>query len=221
MNEPDSASRQFLEVLRTDSESWSGLSFAPAEDDDTWDANAQRRAAVLAAILYDPRAVDRALLKYLLRQDIRVAEEFWGVSGGLRLGMFLLAEHRCVDDAWLQWSAKIANFDTEMGLDLWAVLAGGAVAVRSMVEASDHPERDELLERLAEEPYADAMDEDVERWLLQQRTRSQMDEAIWNSAMIQKPSTPATGKRVPPAPMRTSDRHPHRAQRGHTRMRNR
>lgn len=171
MNEPVSASRQFLEVLRVDSESWSGLGFAPAEDDDTWDANAEPRAAVLAAILYDPRAADRALLKYLLRQDIRVAEEYWGVPEGLRLGMLLLAEHRCVDDAWLQWSAKIANFDTEMGLDLWAVLAGGVVAVRSMVEASDHPERDELLERLAEEPYADAMDEDVERWLLQQRTR--------------------------------------------------
>jgi hypothetical protein len=93
------------------------------------------------------------------------------VSEGLRLGVFLLAEHRCVDDAWLQWRAKIANFDTELGLDLWPVVAGGVVAVRSMVEASDHPERDELLERLAEEPYADAMDEDVERWLLEQRTR--------------------------------------------------
>ncbi|WP_020547764.1 hypothetical protein [Nonomuraea coxensis] len=169
MNEPDAESRQLLDVLRADPESWSGLGFAPAEDDDTWDANAERRAAVLAAILFDPRAADRALLRFLLQQDIREAEQFWGVSDGLRLGMLLLAEHRCVDDAWLQWSAKIANFDTEMGLDLWAVLAGGVVAVRSMVAASDHPERDELLERLAEEPYVDATDEDVERWLLKQR----------------------------------------------------
>ncbi|MFC4008412.1 hypothetical protein ACFOY2_14365 [Nonomuraea purpurea] len=171
MNEPDAASRRFLEVLRAEPDSWSGLAFALAEDDDIWDANAERRAAVLAAILFDPRAGDRALLRFLLQQDIRQAEEFWGVSEELRLGLLLLAEHRCVDDAWLQWSAKIANFDTEMGLDLWAVLAGGVVAVRSMVAASDHPERDELLERLAAEPYADATDEDVERWLLEQRTR--------------------------------------------------
>ncbi|MEV0150711.1 MULTISPECIES: hypothetical protein [unclassified Nonomuraea] len=171
MNEPDAESRQLLEVLRADPESWSGLGFVTAEDDATRDANAERRAAALAAILFDPRAADRALLKFLLQQDIREAEELWGVSEGLRLGMLLLAEHRCVDDAWLQWSAKIANVDTEMGLDLWAVLAGGVVAVRSMVVASDHPERDELLERLTEEPYVDATDEDVERWLLEQRTR--------------------------------------------------
>jgi hypothetical protein len=173
MNEPDAESRQFLEVLRADMsrESWSGLGFALVEDDGTLDANAGRREAVLTAVLFDPQPANQALLQFLLQQDIREAEELWGVSYGLRLGILLLAEHRCVDDAWLQWSAKIANLDTEMGLDVWPVLAGGVAEVRSMVTASDHPERDELLSRLAEEPYADAADEDVERWLLQQRTQ--------------------------------------------------
>ncbi|MFP3985974.1 hypothetical protein U9R90_00345 [Streptomyces sp. E11-3] len=168
MSEPDAERAQFLEVLRADPASWAGLCFAPAEDDD--DVNASRREAVLTAILFDPQPTDRALLRFLLEQEIRWAEEGWGLSDRLRLSMLLLAEHACVQDAWLQWRAKIANFDTEMGLDIWAVLAGGVDAVRSMVAASDHSERDELLSYLAEEPYAGAADEDVERWLLQQRT---------------------------------------------------
>ncbi|WP_219516135.1 hypothetical protein [Nonomuraea ceibae] len=78
-------------VLRADRESWFGLGFAPAEDDDIWDVNAERRAEVLAAILFGPQPADRALLKFLLQHDIREAEEFWGVSDGLSLGMLLLA----------------------------------------------------------------------------------------------------------------------------------
>jgi hypothetical protein len=170
MNEPDAESSQFLEVLRADPESWAELYFAPAGGDAMEDVNAPRRQAVLTAVLFDPQPADRALLRFLLEQEIRESGEWWGLSDRLRLSMLLLAEHRCVDDAWLQWSAKIVNFDTEMGLDLWPVLAGGVAAVRSMVTASDHAERDELLSYLADEPYAGATDEDVERWLLQQRT---------------------------------------------------
>lgn len=170
MSAPGTKIAPFLKVLRADPQAWEGLRFAPADDDSAEDVHAERRVAVLTAILFDPRPTDRALLQFLLRQDIEEAEESWGVSEGIRLSTFLLAEHRCADDAWLQWHAKTANLDTHIGLDIWPVLAGGVQAVRSMATASDHPERDELLSYLADEPYADAADDDVERWLLRQRT---------------------------------------------------
>jgi hypothetical protein len=171
MSEPDVVTAEVLRRLRSDPASWQALCFTPVEeDDDTVDVNAERRGSVLTAILFDPQPTDRALLRFLLEQDIREHEESWGLSDRLRLSMLLLAEHRCVDDAWLQWRAKTANFDTETGLYAWPVLAGGVDAVRSMVEASGHPEREELLEYLSEAPYAGATDDDVEEWLLHQRT---------------------------------------------------
>jgi hypothetical protein len=170
MSEPDASTRRFLDHLRGGPESWSAVAFAPTDDDEL-DANAERRSAVLEMLLHDPRSVDRPLLRFLIQQEIQEAEHWWGLSEALRLATFLLAEHRHVDDVWLQWDAKNANFDTRSGLDTWPVLAGGVEATRALILASDHPDRGELLDDLALDPYANATDKDVQRWLVYQRTK--------------------------------------------------
>jgi hypothetical protein len=96
MSEPNAVAAEVLRRLRTDPASWQALRFTPVEeDDDTVDVNAERRDALLAAILFDPQPTDRALLRFLLEQDIREHEESSGLSDRLSLSMFNGWSSRC------------------------------------------------------------------------------------------------------------------------------
>ncbi|WP_406288282.1 hypothetical protein [Embleya sp. NBC_00896] len=163
----DPSPRRLLDLLRGDPRTWTAVAFVPADDDTC--ANAATRAAVLRAILHDPRPGDHALLRRLVEQEALAHEYGWGLAPALYLATFLLAEHRRVDDAALQWAARTANFDTHSGLDLWPLLAGGVTATRASIAASADPHREEILDDLARPPYAEAHDADVERWLTYQR----------------------------------------------------
>lgn len=63
---------------------------------------------------------------------------------------------------WRQHAIKRANFDTWCGYDEEHVFAAGAETTVAHVRASDHPDRDEVLEFLLDR---DVDDEDVREWL--------------------------------------------------------
>ncbi|WP_239098375.1 hypothetical protein [Micromonospora qiuiae] len=84
----------------------------------------------------------------------------------------LLAEHQRVEDVWLHWKIKRANFDTWCGYDIEHLFAAGAQATVAFVRDSEHPDRDDVLERLLdEEGQPHVSEDDLAAWLQRERSR--------------------------------------------------
>lgn len=148
--------------MRESAAAWRELRFR--DDGNGADVNEVPRAKVLWALQYDRRPEDLPLVRFLAEQEGTCRREapFQGIGEQTQLAGFLLAEHGLAEDVWRQYAIKRANFDTWCGYDQEHVFAGGAEETAELVRASDHPERDELLEFLRERAVDD---EDVRTWL--------------------------------------------------------
>ncbi|WP_307872949.1 hypothetical protein [Paractinoplanes ovalisporus] len=150
---------------------WAELCYEKATGDDgyDYDRNAVRRAQVLWSLQYDRRPQDLPLLRWLARQEAVCRREapFQGLTDQITLAGALVAEHRQVEDVWLQWEIKRANFDTWCGYDGEHLLAAGVRATLDFVRESGHPDRDEVLEYLA--GRSDISEEGVTEWAERQR----------------------------------------------------
>lgn len=170
--------RRDLERARQDAETWPGLAFSAQDTGEgrVIDGNKAARMRVLRALQYDRRPQDLPLLRFLLRQETAFYQEVvpWGLASDLTLAGFLLAEHRQVEDLWLHWTAKNVSFDTALGYHLYHLLTGGTAAAAEAVRASAHPDRDRILDNLAQERHTDAA---VEEWLEEQRAQYPADPA--------------------------------------------
>jgi hypothetical protein len=172
------AARRDLDRMRANPEAWAELRYEAGLDAEgyEYDVNAVRRAKVLWAMQYDRRPDDLALIRWLVAQEAvcRRKAPFQGLSEEAELAGFLLAEHRQVEDVWLQWELKRANFDTYCGYDMQHVLAAGIEVTRAAVRAGDHPERADVLERLDE---VSVTEDDLAAWASHQRERFTADPA--------------------------------------------
>ncbi|MFI9814518.1 hypothetical protein [Saccharothrix variisporea] len=119
------------------------------------------RPLVLWGLQYDLRPDDHDLVRTLAAAEAedRADDDFQGHTEESELVGFLLASYRDVTDVWLHWDLKRANFDTWSGYDVEYVVAAGVAETLEFVRASDHPERDAVLERLA-----DVGEVDLARW---------------------------------------------------------
>jgi hypothetical protein len=149
------AGRRDLARLRGSAEAWHELRYEPGRDSagQEVDANARPRARVLWALQYDRRPEDLPLVRLLAEQEAlcRRHAPFQGLGEETELAGFLLAGYRQLDDVWLQWQIKRANFDTWCGYDLEHLFAAGVSATLALVHDSQHPERDAVLERLLDD----------------------------------------------------------------------
>lgn len=119
------------------------------------------RPPVLWGLQYDLRPDDHDLVRRLAAAEAedRANDDFQGHTDDTELTGFLLASYRDVSDVWLHWDLKRANFDTWSGYDVEYVVSAGVAETLEFVRASDHPERDAVLERLA-----DVREVDLAKW---------------------------------------------------------
>ncbi|CAL9519827.1 hypothetical protein SUDANB95_03777 [Actinosynnema sp. ALI-1.44] len=110
------------------------------------------RALVLWGLQYDLRPEDGDLVRGLAAEEARdrADDDFGGHTDEAELAGFLLASFREVSDVWLHWDIKHANFDTWCGYDVEYLVSAGLTETLEYLRASEHPERDAVLERLAD-----------------------------------------------------------------------
>ncbi|WP_174552047.1 hypothetical protein [Nocardia sienata] len=176
------AARCELERMRGSSGVWQELRYERATDadGDDCDRNAVRRAKVLWASQYDRRPDDLPLIRWLAEQEAwcRCEAPFQGLSEETELAGFLLAEHRQVEDVWLHWEIKRANFDTFCGYDLEYLFAAGVQTTIAFVRDSGHADRDSLLELLLDGEGRSYVSEDgLAKWSQGRRSRFPADPA--------------------------------------------
>lgn len=145
-----------------EADDWPDLAYVATKDGD--DDNAGSRALVLWGLQYDWRAEDLPLHRFLTKQEAlcRGNAPFSGTSDEYEIAGYLLARHRLVEDVWRHWDLKTANFDTSFAYDVEALVVAGVEDTLAYVRASDHPDRADVLERLAREPVV--TDEDVAKY---------------------------------------------------------
>lgn len=142
---------------------WQRLRYERAPDGE--DANEAARGEVLG----DERTrADLALLRFLVEQEAlcRASSPAQGLGEQAALAGFLLAEHRQAEDVWRHYAIKRANFDAGCAYDVEHLFAAGVQATLGHVRASDHPQRDEVLE-LLEGQHLD--EDDLEEWFEHRR----------------------------------------------------
>ncbi|MFJ8043546.1 hypothetical protein ACIRBX_23910 [Kitasatospora sp. NPDC096147] len=176
------AERNALTRMRGSADAWPETAYERATDPEgyAYDRNAVRRAQVLWALQYDRRPEDLELVRWLAGQEAVCRREapFQGLGEEATLAGLLLAEFRRVEDVWLHWEIKRANFDTWCGYDLQALCAAGVAATLDHVRAGGHPKRDDLLARLLREdgePWLS--EEEVARWFEHARSSFPADPA--------------------------------------------
>nr|WP_217808831.1 hypothetical protein [Nocardia donostiensis] len=168
--------------MRRSSGEWEELRYerATGADGHDCDRNAVRRAKALWALQYDRKTDDLPLIRWLAEQEARCRHEapFQGLSEETELAGFLLAEHRQVEDVWLHWEIKRANFDTWCGYDLEYLFAAGVRATIAFVRDSGHADQDSVLELLLDgEGRSCVSEEGLAEWSQRQRSRFPTDPA--------------------------------------------
>ncbi|MBB4678696.1 hypothetical protein [Crossiella cryophila] len=138
--------RRDLARMRASARVWPELRCEPGPDAGfPEDVNFERRAEVLRALQHDRRPGDLELVRWLLAQEVAQCRRSWGLAEETQLAGYLLAEYRQVEDVWLQWDLKSANFDTQCGYDGLYLVAAGVTATIEFVRASEHADRDAVL----------------------------------------------------------------------------
>ncbi|MCX2947760.1 hypothetical protein [Lentzea sp. NEAU-D7] len=122
---------------------WRHLRYERGPDGE--DVNEAARGEVL---LLESTREDLPLLRFLVEQEALCRGNSQGLGEQAALAGFLLAEHRRPEDVWRHFALKRANFDAGCAYDVEHLLAAGVEATVSHVRASDHPDRDAVLELL-------------------------------------------------------------------------
>jgi hypothetical protein len=99
------------------------------------DTNADFREQVCELLNRDLQQADRALVRYLLEQEIGVHEPpGWGVGENIKLCAYMLYKLRNIEDCLLIWAAKTTNFDTHCGIEVQLLTGAGLNATINYLE---------------------------------------------------------------------------------------
>lgn len=141
-------------------EAWQGLRYERGPDGE--DLNEAARGEVLAA---GSTAGDLPLLRFLVEQEALCRAHSQGLGEQAALAGFLLAEHRRPEDVWRHFALKRANFDAGCMYDVEHLCAAGVQVTVEYVRASDHPDREAVLELLD----VDLDEDDLWQWFEHRR----------------------------------------------------
>lgn len=94
--------------------------------------------ATYAYLLEDPHVEDRAIVTRLLEYEIKEHELHQGLSENMLVCVYLLAQHRYVEDCLPIGRAKMANFSTFLGLPCVLLVAAGIDATKSFLQEQIH-----------------------------------------------------------------------------------
>lgn len=162
--------RTLLRQAREAGASWPGLPMQLVEDGarDLNELDRQQLAWALQYAFDGASQVDAALVRTLLTQETqwRARDPQQGVGDTLEIACYLVGQARDPGDVWLLCAAKVANFDTALGLDREGLYCAGVEATLEYVRASAHPARARVLAELADaegQPLVDA--EQHAQWL--------------------------------------------------------
>ncbi|MGW6444498.1 hypothetical protein [Lentzea sp. NPDC055074] len=150
-------------------EAWQALRYL--SDGAGGDVNEAARGEVLWALHDAHTPEDLPLLRFLAEQEALYRSHSQGLGEQAALAGFLLALHRRPEDVWLHFAIKRANFDAGCVYDVEHLCAAGVRATVEHVRASDHPDRDAVLELLDQDLDKD----DLAEWF--EHRRAWFDEA--------------------------------------------
>jgi hypothetical protein len=122
---------------------WQHLRYERGPDGE--DTNEAARGEVLSTLHRGHTPEDLPLLRFLVEQEVLCRRNSEGLGEQAALAGFLLAEHRQPEDVWRHFAIKRANFDAGCAYDVEHLLAAGVEATVEHVRASDHPDRDAVL----------------------------------------------------------------------------
>jgi hypothetical protein len=125
---------------------WQHLRYERGPDGE--DTNEAARGEVLSTLHRGHTPEDLPLLRFLVEQEVLCRRNSEGLGEQAALAGFLLAEHRQPEDVWRHFAIKRANFDAGCAYDVEHLLAAGVEATVEHVRASDHPDRDAVLDLL-------------------------------------------------------------------------
>ncbi len=150
------AYQSLLNRLRQSKSNWPEVAHHAIylEDKRMEDPHYRQRYGVLLCLQYDRRDEDDALIRYLLAEETRSRhnDPFQGESPALLLAAYLISCHRKIEDVWLLWQAKSANFDTFFAVDTMHLFGAGIKETLDYLKASDRLEATELLQFLSDDP---------------------------------------------------------------------
>ncbi|WP_449060698.1 hypothetical protein [Planomonospora algeriensis] len=152
-----------------DPEHWQLLQFEAGHDEDGRPVDLwwKDRRHVLHALIRTPDRADAGFARFLLKQETQRHGHSWGFSHTIEIAALLVAEHRRTEDIWLLWEAILRSFDTWCGLPHRLLLSAGAARAVEYVGTCDHPQRDDVLQRLQE--ILPVTDEEIARLLSERR----------------------------------------------------
>lgn len=172
---------ELLTHLRADRSAWARVCYEPEVQapNGRRDRNALSRLQLAWALEHAFEQADSALLRFALEEEVKWREEdpWQGIGETLEILGALTARQRDLQDVWMLARAKRANFDTGCGFDRRYLFAAGVRETVVYVQASNHPDRAEVLEILLDEQGEPCCDElEVNAWLESRPDQMPLDE---------------------------------------------
>lgn len=139
-----------LPDIRKDESLWNQFSFSPfkAEDGSILDRNSDARYALIIALQYNWSTSDEKLLRFIVQNEVKMHQKDIGLLYSLHISTYLLAKYKNLENVFLFFEAKEANFDTYCGLDIEKVFSAGVQKTIEYLKQSNNPVSLRILERV-------------------------------------------------------------------------
>jgi hypothetical protein len=158
------------------------------ETEEKGDQHALFRAAVLEELQNTLSSGDRALLRFLLEQEITYHKNAWGIFDSIRLCGFLLSVLAQLEDIRLLWEAKTTSFDTMCGFDIQFLVGAGVSPTLAYLQSIQEPWAQEAKTYLEEGQMSGDFD-DLDRYRNEMQSYFRQGKSFEESSTTEHPKT--------------------------------
>ncbi|WP_420644016.1 hypothetical protein [Candidatus Leptofilum sp.] len=166
-----------LPDIRKDESLWNQFSFSPFKDEDgsILDKNSNARYALIIALQYNWSTSDEKLLRFIIQNEVKMHQKDTGLLQSLHISTYLLAKYKNLENVFLFFEAKEANFDTYCGLDVENVFSAGVQKTIEYLKRSNNPVSIRILERVDGSIVDNYLDEERLRAWFEEVSRAYPD----------------------------------------------